>query len=118
MVGLDLFGEIVSGVLFAMEEGSSFWSTNLTWRCFLSACVTVITMYAIMSKVLGNGSGFHVSNMAVFNGIDTNSSSNLALGDSDHPEFYLWEYGMFMLVGSFGGIIGGLFCSANRAEVS
>jgi len=109
------FRSPVSGVLFAMEEGSSFWSTSLTWRCFLSACVTVITMYAIMSKVLGNGSGFHVSNMAVFNGIDTNSSSNLALGDSDHPEFYLWEYGMFMLVGSFGGIIGGLFCSANRA---
>ena len=99
-----------------MEEGSSFWSTSLTWRCFLSACVTVVSMYAIMSKVLGNGEGFHIINsMAVFNGIDNNPTSNLALDDSAHPDFDLWEYGMFILVGSGGGFIGGMFCTANRS---
>ena len=98
-----------------MEEGSSFWSTSLTWRCFLSACVTVVSMYAIMSKVLGNGEGFHINSMAVFNGIDNDPTSNLALDDSAHPDFDLWEYGMFILVGSGGGIIGGMFCTAHRS---
>ena len=72
-------------------------------------------MYAIMTKVLGSGEGFHVNSMAVFNGIDSSSSSNFALDDSAHPDFALWEYVMFVLVGSAGGIIGGAFCIFNRS---
>ena len=98
-----------------MEEGSSYWSTHLTWRCFLSACVTVISMYAIISKVFNNGAGFHVNTMAVFSGINSDPSSNLATDDSAHPDFDLWEYVMFALVGCGGGIIGGMFCTANRS---
>lgn len=109
------FRSPISGILFAMEEGSSFWSTRLTWRCFLSACVTVVSMYAIMTY-MGNGKGFRVASMAVFNGIDEGSAhSDLAKGNvEDHPNFDLWEYIMFVVLGSLGGIVGAFFCVVNR----
>lgn len=109
------FRSPISGILFAMEEGSSFWSTRLTWRCFLSACVTVVSMYAIMTY-MGNGKGFHATSMAIFNGIDEGSAhSDLAKGNvEDHPNFVLWEYIMFVVLGSLGGIVGAFFCVVNR----
>ena len=108
------FRSPISGILFAMEEGSSFWSTRLTWRCFLSSCVTVITMYAIMTY-LGKGHAFHVTSMAIFNGIDEERSSDLVRGNvEDHPNFELWEYVMFVVMGSLGGIVGAFFCVVNR----
>lgn len=109
------FRSPISGILFAMEEGASFWSTRLTWRCFLSACVTVVSMYAILTY-MGTGKGFHVTSMAEFNGISKGSAADdLVKGNvEDHPNFDLWEYIMFVVLGSLGGIVGAFFCVVNR----
>eukprot|EP00588_Corethron_pennatum_P017056 CAMPEP_0194305452 /NCGR_PEP_ID=MMETSP0171-20130528/2886_1 /TAXON_ID=218684 /ORGANISM="Corethron pennatum, Strain L29A3" /LENGTH=910 /DNA_ID=CAMNT_0039056993 /DNA_START=47 /DNA_END=2779 /DNA_ORIENTATION=+ len=109
------FRSPLSGVLFAMEEGSSFWSTDLTWRCFLSACICVITMYGVMQyTTVGE---FHVTSMALFNGIDEGElkDNHAQIPDGyDVPHFAFWEYAVIALVGSLGGLIGGAFCHLNR----
>lgn len=101
------FRSPIGGVLFAMEEGSSFWSTALTWRCFLSACVCVVALYFLLGLEQGK---FAVTSMALFNGIEEQEA-----GPHDVPEFQFVEYALFAVVGAVGGLIGALFCTANRA---
>ena len=31
--------------MFAVEEGTSYYSTNLVWRGFLSTCIGVLTLH-------------------------------------------------------------------------
>jgi len=72
-------------------------------------------MFAILTKILdADEEGFHVNSMAIFNGVGGEKKSNLAIDDSAHPDFDLWEYFLFAFVGAGGGVVGGLFCSANR----
>ena len=35
----------IGGVLFALEEGASFWSQVLMWQCFAAASVTLFVSY-------------------------------------------------------------------------
>jgi len=104
----------ISGILFAMEEGASYWSTSLTWRCFLSACTCVIAMYCILSF---SSSSFQIVSMDLFNGIDVSSRRSVTpvIPAQFVPSFDLWEYALFVLVGTGGGFIGAAFCVANRA---
>jgi len=104
----------ISGILFAMEEGASYWSTELTWRCFLSACVTVISMYSIITTI--TSPNFQITSMDLFNGIEPMSSSGQEVIPAKFvPTFRLYEYLVFAAVGSGGGLIGAAFCMTNRS---
>ena len=49
------FGSPVGGILFSLEEASSFWSIDLTWRAFL--CSMLGTFFLNVWKLAENSQG-------------------------------------------------------------
>eukprot|EP01036_Dinobryon_divergens_P022196 gene22196-30436_t len=94
------FGAPIGGVLFSLEEGASFWSTKLTWRCFFCAMTTVFTLYAINTANILFG---HSNSGAMFS---FGAFFSLQGGKSNYS---VWELSLFIVVGCFGGLIGACF---------
>jgi len=88
------FGAPVGGILFSLEEASSFWSRSLTWRAFFGAMVAAVLAKFIKSGLRSiSGSGF------------------IEFPDKD-ASFETWELGTFACLGIVTGLLGGLFCNA------
>lgn len=96
------FGSPVGGILFSMEEASSFWSHVVTWRTFFGCIVSTFTMNVLISGTSGSKSwgAFDNDTIVVFN-----------VGKPSH--YSLWELIPFGLLGLFGGLTGALFIKFN-----
>mmetsp|Transcript_69691 Transcript_69691/g.179664 ORF Transcript_69691/g.179664 Transcript_69691/m.179664 type:complete len:1020 (+) Transcript_69691:88-3147(+) len=87
------FGAPIGGILFSLEEASTFWSKALTWRAFLGTVVA-----ALLAKLAKSGfTTFVVSGFVSFP--DLNVS------------FSLWELGTFAPLAVVQGLLGALFCN-------
>lgn len=86
------FGAPLGGVLFSLEEASSFWNSSLTWRTFFGCIVA-----AVLTKLLK--SGFTELSVTGF----------IEFPDAD-ATFAPWELSVFLLVGVILGLFGALFC--------
>ena len=98
------FGSPIGGVLFSLEEGTSFWSTRLTWRCFFCAMTTVFTVYIINSASTLFG---HSDSTAMF------SFGEFFSLEGEESNYSVWELSFFILIGCMGGVIGALFNYVN-----
>jgi H+/Cl- antiporter ClcA len=99
------FGAPIGGVLFSLEEGASYWSTKLTWRCFFCAMITLGTLFGL--KNLDNAWG------------QANMEKLFSFGEfksmtGEASNFSIWENINFMLIGCLGGLIGAVFNAANE----
>lgn len=94
------FGAPIGGVLFSLEEGASFWSTYLTWRCFFCAMATVffIFIFGTANNLFG-----HTDSTAMF------SFGEFFSLQGDKSNFSTWELFIFILIGCFGGLLGAFF---------
>lgn len=90
----------IGGILLSLEEGASFWSTTTTFRSFMCAVVTQLTIGLIFPEQATSSAG-----MFAFGQFD-----NLFDGRSN---FYVYELPMFMLIGAIGGLLGALFNHIN-----
>eukprot|EP01063_Lacrimia_lanifica_P003811 TRINITY_DN1207_c2_g1_i1.p1 TRINITY_DN1207_c2_g1~~TRINITY_DN1207_c2_g1_i1.p1 ORF type:complete len:963 (+),score=348.45 TRINITY_DN1207_c2_g1_i1:57-2891(+) len=92
------FGAPVGGVLFALEEGCSYWDTVLTWRIFFGSIVCAFSM-------------------ALFNTRHTlNSPGMINFGDFSTAGFIPFqpiEVIWFLLIGALGGLGGAAFNAVN-----
>ncbi len=100
------FGAPMGGVMFAFEEGASFWTAKLTWRCFFCCLTTVSSVYIInslpnMLRRSNNGAMFSFGEFVNLSGEVTN--------------YNIWEFVMFLMVGFLGGILGACFCYLSGA---
>lgn len=93
------FGAPIGGVLFALEEASSFWSQKLTWRTFFGTMIAVLTMNIGLSN---------------FSGV-LNMHSDILFDITSTIVSY--DFGAVLIpsaiLGLFGGISGGVFTYLN-----
>eukprot|EP00746_Dinoflagellata_sp_MGD_P145691 gnl/MRDRNA2_/MRDRNA2_78268_c0_seq1.p1 gnl/MRDRNA2_/MRDRNA2_78268_c0~~gnl/MRDRNA2_/MRDRNA2_78268_c0_seq1.p1 ORF type:complete len:1042 (+),score=161.10 gnl/MRDRNA2_/MRDRNA2_78268_c0_seq1:132-3257(+) len=91
------FGAPVGGVLFTLEEATTFWSKDLTWRSFVGAMVACVCAKLVKNEFKGLGAG----------------------GFIDFPDveasFAIWELIPFTFVGILTGLLGALFCAIAKA---
>ncbi|GFZ49454.1 Probable chloride channel protein UM03490-D [Saitozyma sp. JCM 24511] len=84
------FGAPIGGVLFSLEEVSYYFPPKVMWRSFWCAAVAAITLKWL--NPFGNGSLFAVTYT---------------------KQYHYWEFGIFILLGVFGGIYGAVFSRLN-----
>jgi H+/Cl- antiporter ClcA len=94
------FGAPIGGVLFSLEEGASFWSTKLTWRCFFCAMATVFFLYVFDTAHSLFG---HSDITAMF------SFGEFFSLQGEETNYSMWELFLFLFVGCFGGFVGACF---------
>lgn len=92
------FGAPIGGVLFSLEEASSFWSLPLTWRVFFAAMISTFSLQ-ICNAIRG--------------GIRINSDGLITFGKFPDVTFNTWELPIFAIMAVCGGLIGGLFNALN-----
>ncbi|EFA81033.1 chloride channel protein [Heterostelium album PN500] len=93
------FGAPIGGVLFSIEEASSFWSRQLTWRTFFCCMIATFTTNFLLQ-------GFGTSP-------DMHDTGLLTFGFS---RLYLYRYSellCFCILGVLGGAFGALFVFLN-----
>ena len=74
------FGAPIGGILFSLEEASSFWSTPLTWKVFICSCMSTFILNLCKSSYHG-----HPNQMG--------SPGLLVFGMNHHMQpFELWEF--------------------------
>eukprot|EP01087_Luapelamoeba_hula_P024668 TRINITY_DN9484_c0_g1_i2.p1 TRINITY_DN9484_c0_g1~~TRINITY_DN9484_c0_g1_i2.p1 ORF type:complete len:762 (-),score=73.52 TRINITY_DN9484_c0_g1_i2:870-3155(-) len=95
------FGAPVGGLLFSIEEASSFWSHSLTWRTFFCCMISAFTVNVTMR-------GF----------TEIKDTGMLKLGLSGEHLYHYLETIPFILIGIIGGLAGVLFIRLNNKLTS
>jgi chloride channel 7 len=99
------FSAPIGGILFALEEGASYWAPSLTWRTFYCSMLafTSLLMWDTVGSSLGSV-GFN----KLF------SFGNWTF-EGTESIFAVYELFLFMLIGAVGGLIGAIFNNTNEA---
>ena len=102
------FGAPLGGVMFCLEECSSYWNPRLTWRTLFAAMIAAFIAETFRSIFAGGQFG------------SISRPSILAFGDSqgENHSYQLWEVPFFVALGCLGGLLGALFNSFNRRLVN
>jgi chloride channel 7 len=94
------FGAPIGGVLFALEEGASFWNQPLTWRIFFTSLVSTFTFNFLSSGATYNKWGALSQPGLVNFGTFSNQV--------DHG-YSIVHFPFFILMGVIGGLLGALY---------
>ncbi|XP_011346366.1 H(+)/Cl(-) exchange transporter 7 [Ooceraea biroi] len=94
------FGAPIGGVLFSIEEGTSFFNQSLTWRTFFASMITTFTLNVVLSAYHG-----HLGDLS-YPGL-------LNLGKFESIPYQIYEIPLFMIMGTFGGLLGALWNHVN-----
>ncbi|XP_015754177.1 PREDICTED: chloride transport protein 6-like [Acropora digitifera] len=104
------FGAPIGGVLFSLEEGSSFWNQSLTWRSFFCSMASTFTLNFCLSGINGNNEwgSFNqpgLLNFGVFKCSKATEKCNL---------WNIQDVLIFIAMGFVGGLLGAWFNQLNK----
>lgn len=111
------FGAPIGGVLFSLEEASTHWSRDTTWRSLLCSTLAVFVLSLTRALAPANGALAGKTSPALLSVADPGL---IRLGDDDagarrDADFYAWELVAFALLAGAAGAVGaGLTRAAAR----
>jgi len=92
----------VGGVLFALEEGASFWSNPLLWRAFYTTAVVVVALRGLLKACSDGACGYFGGGGFIIFEIRDGQAG-----------FGLHELAPLVVLGVTGGLMGSLFTAVN-----
>ena len=101
------FGAPIGGVLFSLEEASSFWSQRVTWRAMLCTTLGCFTL-ALLHGEEGTTDGPLEDPRTTHSGWKIGSSGLLSF-DGLPKVYYMWELIPFTAIAVCCGTFGALF---------
>lgn len=96
------FGAPLGGVLFAMEEGATFFTPLIMLRTFVCCISATVFVRFVLTGVTGD---YPWGTMG--------AAAPLSFGEFERSNWRIWELPIFALMGVLGGLCGALFNAAN-----
>ena len=106
------FAAPIGGALFTIEEGCSFYSTYVFWRCFLATCSGVLTLHWLVKfRKQEEGASLMFARLGADRdfGLYDDATANYGA----QYWYYVWEIPIFVLMGMLGGLMGAAFIQLN-----
>lgn len=100
------FGSPIGGVLYCLEECSTYWSQQLVWRALTSTTVSSITL--MLLRAWRAGLAPQVTNLGL---LSLQSISAAPLQSGRHMSSLL-ELLLYAALGAAGGLLGAVWCRA------
>lgn len=100
------FNAPVGGILFSLEEVSSFWSGKHMYMVFIACTLASATVQ--MMRTASAGGEVTDEGLILFG-----QAGNFE--EFSFTDFHYWEIALFALIGVIGGILGGIFNICNKA---
>ncbi|TYZ57389.1 hypothetical protein PybrP1_008345, partial [[Pythium] brassicae (nom. inval.)] len=107
------FGAPIGGVLFALEEGASFWHQNLTWRTFFCAMVSAFVLNCFIS-VMDTGAENELDSRVFLGTLGTQTGTFTFGPFIDDKSYDGLDLVLFIAMGAVGGLFGAIFNQANK----
>mmetsp|Transcript_16300 Transcript_16300/g.37377 ORF Transcript_16300/g.37377 Transcript_16300/m.37377 type:complete len:802 (-) Transcript_16300:255-2660(-) len=99
------FSAPIGGILFALEEGASYWSPSVTWRTF------TCSMIALTALMILNSFGVTFGRV----GFDKLFSFGNFIFEDGQSSYAIYELVIFVCIGAAGGLIGAIFNDVNES---
>jgi chloride channel 7 len=99
------FSAPIGGILFALEEGASYWSPSVTWRTFTCSMVA-LTALMTLNSVGGTFGRVGFDKLFSFGNFNF---------EEDRSSYAIYELWVFVAIGAAGGLIGAIFNNVNES---
>jgi chloride channel 7 len=108
------FGAPIGGILFSLEEISTYWNNELTWRSFVGCMIATYTVNVGITILTIVKDYLSTRDPTTFENLFYNSNDGLIIFEyAGRRGYYYIELLFFALLGVVGGFLGAFFTFLN-----